>query len=213
MQAAADPLLVVLLLVNFFMLGTSRLRALISGSAAQGVLLALLVLAVHGEVTWQAAVIALATVGLKSILIPSMLTRALRDAAIHREIEPVIGFVPSLLLGGLGTGLSVVFARTLPLAPEHVGSLLIPASLATAFCGFLLLATRRKAITQVVGYLALENGVFVMGLALIEALPLLVETGILLDLVVAIFVMGIIIEHISREFSSIDTTKLSSLKE
>jgi hydrogenase-4 component E len=213
MQAATDPLLVVLLLVNFFMLGTSRLRALISGSAAQGVLLALLVLAVHGEVTWQPVLIALATIALKSVLIPSMLTRALRDAAIHREIEPVIGFVPSLLLGGLGTGLSVVFARTLPLAPEHVGSLLIPASLATAFCGFLLLATRRKAITQVVGYLALENGVFVMGLALIEALPLLVETGILLDLVVAIFVMGIIIEHISREFSSIDTTRLRSLKE
>ena len=195
------------------MLGTSRLRALISGSAAQGVLLAMLVLAVHGEVTWQPVLIALATIALKSVLIPSMLTRALRDAAIHREIEPVIGFVPSLLLGGLGTGLSVVFARTLPLAPEHVGSLLIPASLATAFCGFLLLATRRKAITQVVGYLALENGVFVMGLALIEALPLLVETGILLDLVVAIFVMGIIIEHISREFSSIDTTRLRSLKE
>src|SRR5260370_12362519 len=179
MKVAADPLLVVLLLVNFFMLGTSRLRALISGSAAQGVLLALLVLAVHGEVTWQSAVIALATVGLKSILIPSMLTRALRDAAIHREIEPVIGFVPSLLLGGLGTGLSVVFARTLPLAPEHVGSLLIPASLATAFCGFLLLATRRKAITQVVGYLALENGVFVMGLALIKPIPLLLHTAVL----------------------------------
>jgi hydrogenase-4 component E len=213
MQIVADPLLVVLLLVNFFMLGTSRLRALISGSAAQGVLLALLVVAVHGEVTLQAALIALATIALKSIVIPSMLTRALRDAAIHREIEPVIGFVPSLLLGGLGTGLSVVFARTLPLAPEHVGSLLVPASLATAFTGFLLLATRRKAITQVVGYLALENGVFVMGLTLVEAMPLLVETGVLLDLVVAIFVMGIIIEHISREFSSIDTTRLNSLKE
>ena len=213
MQLVADPLLVILLLVNFFMLGTSRLRALISGSAAQGVVLALLVVAVHGEVTLQAALIALATIALKSIVIPSMLTRALRDAAIHREIEPVIGFVPSLLLGGLGTGLSVVFARTLPLAPEHVGSLLVPASLATAFTGFLLLATRRKAITQVVGYLALENGVFVMGLTLVEAMPLLVETGVLLDLVVAIFVMGIIIEHISREFSSIDTTRLSSLKE
>jgi hydrogenase-4 component E len=122
MQVAADPLLVMLLLVNFFMLGTSRLRALISGSAAQGVLLALLVLAVHGEITLQAALIALGTIALKSILIPSMLTRALRDLAIHREVEPVIGFVPSLLLGGLGTGLSVVFARTLPLAPEHVGS-------------------------------------------------------------------------------------------
>ena len=213
MLVAADPLLVVLLLLNFFMLGTSRLSALISATAAQGVILALLVLAVHGEVTWQPVLIAFGTILLKSILIPSMLRRALRDAAITREIEPVIGFVPSLLLGGLGTGLSVVFARTLPLAQEHVGSLLIPASLATAFCGFLLLATRRKAITQVVGYLVLENGIFVMGMCLIEALPLLVETGILLDLVVAIFVMGIIIEHISREFSTIDTTRLSSLKE
>jgi hydrogenase-4 component E len=213
MQLTADPLLVLLLLLNFFMLGTSRLAALISGSAAQGVLLGLLVLAVHGEVTLQASLIALATVALKSVLIPSMLRRALRDAAIHREIEPVIGFVPSLLLGGAGTGLSIVFARTLPLAPEHVGSLLVPASLATAFSGFLLLATRRKAITQVVGYLALENGVFVMGLTLVEAMPFFVEIGVLLDLVVAIFVMGIIIEHISREFSSIDTTRLSSLKE
>lgn len=213
MQAVADPLLVVLLLVNFFLLGSSRLRALVSGSAAQGTLLALLVLSVHGEITWQAIAIALGTVALKSVVIPSMLRRAMRDAAIHREVEPLIGFVPSLLLGGLGTGLSLVFARTLPLAPEHVGSLLVPASLATAFTGFLLLATRRRAITQVVGYLALENGVFVMGLTLVEAMPLLVEIGVLLDLVVAIFVMGIIIEHISREFSSIDPERLESLKE
>jgi hydrogenase-4 component E len=212
-QIVADPLLVVLLLVNFFLLGSSRLRALISGSAAQGTLLALLVLSVHGEITWQAIAIALATLALKSVVIPSMLRRATRDASIHREVEPLIGFVPSLLLGGLGTGLSLVFARTLPLAPEHVGSLLVPASLATAFTGFLLLATRRKAITQVVGYLALENGVFVMGLTLVEAMPLLVEVGVLLDLVVAIFVMGIIIEHISREFSSIDTVPLKSLEE
>ena len=213
MQLAADPLLVVLLLVNFYMLGASRLRALINGSALQGVILGLLVIAVHGAVHLQSVLIALATVALKSVLIPVMLRRAMRDAAIVREVEPVIGFVPSLLLGGAGTGLSVVFAGTLPLAPEHLGSLLVPAALSTAFCGFLLLATRRKAITQVVGYLSLENGVFVMGLTMVEAMPFFVETGVLLDLVVAIFVMGIIIEHISREFSSIDTTRLRSLKE
>jgi hydrogenase-4 component E len=213
MQAATDPLLVVLLLVNFFLLGTSRLRALIRGSAVQGVLLALLVLSAHGSIALQAVLIAAGTLVLKGAVIPSMLSRAMRDVGIHREVEPVIGFVPSLLLGGLGTGLSLVFARTLPLAPQHLGSLLVPASLATALTGFLLMATRRKAVTQVVGYLALENGIFVMGLALVEAMPLFVEIGVLLDLVVAIFVMGIIIEHISREFSSIDTTRLTSLKE
>jgi hydrogenase-4 component E len=213
MQAAADPLLVVLLLVNFYLLGSGRLRALVTASAVQGAFMAALVLAVHGELTVSAGLIALVTLGLKSVVIPGMLSRAMRDIVVHREVEPLVGFVPSLLLGGLGTGLSLLYARTLPLAPEHAGSLLIPASLATVATGFLLLATRRKAITQVVGYLTLENGIFVFGLALVEAIPLLVEIGVLLDLVVAIFVMGIIIEHISREFSSIDTARLSSLKE
>jgi hydrogenase-4 component E len=107
----------------------------------------------------------------------------------------------------------MLFAGTLPLAPEHVGSLLIPTSLATVITGFILLTTRRKAITQVAGYLVLENGIFVMGLALIEAMPFFVEVGVLLDLLVAIFVMGIILFQINREFASLDTTRLSTLKE
>ena len=90
---------------------------------------------------------------------------------------------------------------------------MVPASLATVLSGFLLLTTRKKAITQVVGYLILENGIYIMGLTLIDALPFLVEVGVLLDLFVAIFVMGIILNHISREFASQDTTNLSTLKE
>ena len=79
--------------------------------------------------------------------------------------------------------------------------------------GFLILTTRRKAITQVVGYLILENGIFIMGLTLLEAMPFLVEIGVLLDLFVGIFVMGIIINHINREFSSLDVARLSALRE
>ena len=81
----------------------------------------------------------------------------------------------------------------------------MPASLATVLTGFLLLTTRRKAITQVVGYLVLENGIFLFGLLLLEAMPFLVEVGVLLDLFVGVFVMGIIIHHINREFASIGT--------
>lgn len=213
MHNAIDPLLVVMLLLNFFLLGTSRLRAAISGSAAQGVVLGILTILVHGHITLQSVLIAVGAVILKAVVIPIIMLRAMREAAIRREIEPFIGFIPSLLLGALGTGLSLVFARTLPLAPEHLGSLLIPASLSTVFTGFLLLVTRKKAITQVVGYLILENGIFIMGLSLIEAMPFMVEAGVLLDLFVGIFVMGIIIEHISREFSSLDTARLTSLKE
>jgi hydrogenase-4 component E len=153
------------------------------------------------------------TTVIKAVIIPWMLSRAMREAAIRHEVEPFIGYILSLVLGAIGTGLAMLFVGTLPLAPQHVGSLLIPTSLATVITGFILLTTRRKAITQVAGYLVLENGIFIMGLVLIEALPFLVEIGVLLDLLVAIFVMGIILLQISREFASLDTTHLSTLKE
>jgi len=73
--------------------------------------------------------------------------------------------------------------------------------------------TRRKAITQVVGYLILENGIFIFGILLSEAMPLMVEAGFLLDMMVGIFVMGIVINQINREFSTMNTERLSALKE
>jgi hydrogenase-4 component E len=213
MHALAGPLLVVVLLLNFFLLGTSRLQAVINASAMQGVLLGILTLCVHeGFGVWM-VIITVVTLLVKGALIPGMLLRALRDAAIRREVEPFIGFLPCLLFGALGTGASLIFARTLPLAQEHMGSLLVPAALATVWTGFLVLTTRRKAITQVVGYLVLENGIFIMGLTLLQAMPFMVEMGALLDLFVGIFVMGIILNHIRREFSSLDTAHLSALKE
>ena len=77
----------------------------------------------------------------------------------------------------------------------------------------MMLTTRRTALTQVLGYLIFENGVFAFGILLTEAMPLMVEAGILLDLLVAIFVMGIVINQINREFSSMNMEDLSSLRE
>ena len=213
MSHVADPVFVLVLLANFFLLGTSRLRAIINGTAIQGILLGTLTLLVHHELSLRPVLVAVVATGIKAVVIPWMLSRAMREAAIRREVEPFIGYILSLILGAIGTGLAMLFATTLPLAPQHVGSLLIPTSLSTVITGFILLTTRRKAITQVAGYLVLENGIFIMGLALIEAMPFLVEVGVLLDLLVAIFVMGIMMFQISREFSSLDTTRLSSLKE
>jgi hydrogenase-4 component E len=213
MSHFVDPVLVLVLLTNFFLLGTSRLRAIINGTALQGVLLGSLTLLVHHELGVRPVLVAVGATAIKAVVIPWLLARALREAAIRREVEPFIGYILSLVLGAIGTGLAMLFAGTLPLAPQHVGSLLIPTSLATVITGFILLTTRRKALTQVAGYLVLENGIFVMGLALIEAIPFFVEIGVLLDLLVAIFVMGIMMLQINREFSSLDTTRLSSLKE
>jgi len=206
-------LLVAILLLNLFMLGTSRIRALIRAAALQGVVLGIMPLLVGESSSWNGGIVAVATVVLKGSLIPHILRRALREAQIKREVEPLIGFIPTMLIGAAGTLLSIGLASGLPLAPEHRELLIVPAALSTVVTGFLLLTTRIKAITQVVGYLVLENGIFIFGLLLVAAMPFLVEIGVLLDLFVGVFVVSIIVHHINREFASLDTRLLSSLKE
>jgi hydrogenase-4 component E len=206
-------LLVIFLLLNFWMLGTSRLRAVIHCAGAQGMLLGIAYLAMHGASGPRAVALGIAIVSIKGILIPRILVGALRSQPIHREVEPFISYTVSLLLGALATGLAVLFARTLPLIESDAAALLVPTSLATVLTGFIVLTTRRKALTQVVGYLTLENGIFIFGLTLIEAMPFLVEAGILLDVLVAVFVMGVVVEHIVREFSSVGGDELVELRE
>ena len=212
MSAAADALLVVVLLLNFLVLGTSRIRSIIYTVAAQGVLLGVLPVLVH-HAGPRGAVVAIGAILLKSAVIPRMLMRAMADLPIRREVEPLVGFRTSLLLGAAATAASLALAGKLPALGATGARLLVPASFATVLTGFIVLTTRLKAITQVLGYLILENGIFIFGLLLLEALPFLVEIGVLLDLFVAIFVMGIIINHISREFSSVNTERISTLRE
>ncbi|HRQ59272.1 MAG TPA: hypothetical protein PLN31_17790 [Azoarcus taiwanensis] len=213
MSSAADALLVLVLLLNFFVLGSSRIRSIIYTVATQGVVLGVLPLLVHGEVGLREAIVSVGAIALKAVVIPRMLMRAMADLPIRREVQPLVGFRTSLLLGAVATGASLALAGRLPMAGSTAVHLLVPASLATILTGFIALTTRIKAITQVLGYLILENGVYIFGLLLLEAMPFLVEVGVLLDLFVAIFVMGIMINHISREFASVSTERLSTLKE
>jgi hydrogenase-4 component E len=214
MEQFLDPILIVALSLNFVALGVSRIRAVIDTVALQGMLLGLLPLVLpHHDVGLRSVVIVVVTVGLKGFIIPAFLKRAMREANIQHEVNPVVNCMSSVLLGALGTGLALVFSYTLPLADKDSGYLIVPASLATVWAGFLMLTTRRKAIMQVLGYLLLENGFFIFGLLLLEAMPALVELGVLLDLFTGVFVMTIIIHHINREFASISTEHLTKLKE
>lgn len=213
MNLLIDPILVLILLLNFVMLGASRLRTLIQAVALQGILLGGMIVLAHGSFLVWVLLMAAVAIAVKGVLIPRLLFHAIREVVVRREVEPIVGFVPSLFLGGAGTALALLLSKSLPIAHEHAGTLVVPAALATVLTGFLILMTRAKAITQVVGYLILENGVFIFGLLLMEAIPFLVELGVLLDLFVAIFVMGIIIHKISREFSTVSTRMLSELKE
>ena len=200
--------------LNLLALGSSRLPSLIRVVAVQGVVLGVMPLVIeHEKFDWRVLAVALATMAGKGIIIPTLLRRAMRAANIEREIQPFLGFVPSLLLGAGGTIAALALARALPLLPEHAGSLLVPGAIASMLTGFVLLIGRVKAISQVCGSLILENGIYLFGLLLIHSTPLLVESGILLDVTVGVFVIGIIVDRIQRAFDSLDTRKLTTLRE
>lgn len=209
----ADFLIALIMLTNFTLVTASRINKAVQVAVLQGVLLGALPLAMglwrHPHIVLMAA----AAITVKGWFIPFLFRRALRRVKIDREVGPYIGYTASLLLCALGTGLSMVLAHNLPLKPGTANGIFVPAALSTLFTGFLLLVSRRKALTQVVGYLVLENGIYLFGLLLVEDMPLLVETGILLDLFVGIFVMGIVINHIRVAFDSLDTRHLAELKE
>jgi hydrogenase-4 component E len=215
MASFADLVFVLVVVIDLFLLASSRLGASIRTVAIQGVLLGTLPLLLlsHGEHAGHALLLAGGALVVKGFFIPWLMFRAIREASIRREMEPVVGFVPSMVLGGVGVALAFAFSSRLPLPDPDAHAFLVPTALSTVWAGLLLVVTRRKAVSQVLGFLVLENGVFVFGLLLSDVMPMMVEAGVLLDLFAAVFVMGIVMFHINREFSSLDTEKLSALKD
>ncbi len=214
MPAWTELVLILVVVIDFFLLASSRMRAVIRAAAAQGALLSLAPLLMAGTAEWKhVALLALGALVVKGIAIPWLLFWAIREAAIRREVEPIVGFVPSLVLGAVGVALAFAFSGAMPLPMPERHAYLVPTALSTVWTGLLLVVSRRKAVSQVIGFLVLENGVFVFGLLLSDFMPAMVEAGVLLDLFAAVFVMGIVMFDINREFSSLDTEKLSALKD
>src|SRR5512133_2720773 len=214
MTSIVELVFILVVVIDLFLLASSRLGAAIRTVAIQGAFLALLPLLLPHEegALGHAVVLAVGALAVKSVVIPRMMFSAIREAAIRREMEHIGGFVPSMVLGGIGIALALAASSRLPL-PEPAHPFLVPTALSTVWVGLLLIVSRKKAVNQVLGFLVLENGVFVFGLLLSDVMPLMVEAGVLLDLFAAVFVMGIVMFHINREFSSLDTEKLSALKD
>jgi hydrogenase-4 component E len=208
------PVLATVVLLGFRMLGGSRLVPLIRSAALQGALLALAAVLVPAEgAGWDAAVLALGNATLKGLVLPALLLRAMRQVEIRREVEPLVGYTLSLLLGAAALGSAGWAGSRIPIGGAEGAQLLVAVGMFTLFTGFFLMATRRKAISQALGYLVFENGIYALGIALAHEQPLLVELGILLDLLVAIFVMGIIVFHVQEEFDHIDVDRIAALRD
>lgn len=208
-----DVLVLGLVLTNFRLLATSRLAALIDTTVLQAVFLSIIPVSLT-PAPWPLQLLALGgvTLAVKGGLLPWLLRRAMREADVQREIVPFIGYSASVLIGIGLLCLSFLIARPLQASAPPGSGQVLTGALFTMLTGLMVIISRRKALTQVVGYLAMENGVYAFGAALTVKEPLLVEMGVLLDVLVAVFVMGITIYHISREFDHIDTDRLSELK-
>lgn len=213
MSVFVDGLLILVLAINFAALGVSRIRSVINFVALQGGLLGVLPMFVHPEISIRGFALMAVTIALKGFVMPWFLIRAAHASGDEHEDKPVVSYIASLFLGAVGTALAMEFSSTLPLDSGHTHLLIVPTSLATVWSGFLVLTTRHKALTQVLGYLLLENGIFTFGLLLLEAMPLLVEFGVLMDIFTGVFVMAIIIHHLNRQFSSTSTEHLSTLRD
>lgn len=218
MSSIADFLLAALIVAGLYMVATSRLAACVRASAVQGMILGALPLALEWTSgltvpSVHVALLVLGALGIKAIAIPRLLLRSIREAGVRREVEPMTSLHVSILGAALLVGLAFWLADEMAVPFPIESRLLVPAAIANVLLGFLLVVARRQAITQVVGYLVLENGVFVFGLGLAAQQPIVVELSVLLDLLVGVFIMGIAINHISQTFDHMDTTALASLRE
>jgi hydrogenase-4 component E len=213
MELWIDALIVLLILTNLKLIGSSRLSACIRIVALQGILLGILPgLVGAGQLTIRAILLSAITIVFKGIVFPWLLLRSMRSSSVRREMEPFIGYSTSMLVSVGLLALAMWMGSQLPLPIPLKSQLVVPLSLFTIMVGLLAIVSRRKALSQVLGYLVMENGIYAFGLALALKEPLLVELGTLLDVFMAVFVMGIAIFHINREFDHIDTDLLSTLK-
>jgi hydrogenase-4 component E len=152
------------------------------------------------------------TIVLKTVLIPWFLMRVIDRIGIHREIEPYVNVPASLLLC---LGLTVVGYRASAGFAEGTrgaGHQVIGVALSLLLIGLFLMATRRKAITQILALLTIENAVFLAAIGVTSGMPLVVELGISFDVILAVLVLGILVHRIVDRFESMDVSRLSRLK-
>jgi hydrogenase-4 component E len=203
-----------ILLTAFGMLVQRRMYGLIHLFAWQGLFLSIST-AIVGFVAGKhhLYISALLTLSLKVILLPYILHVLMQKLKIQKEVETVVN-VPMTMLIGIAL---VIFSYHL-MAPVRQLSTLVTRStlavaLATVMIGLLMMITRRHAVTQIIGFLALENGLFFAATSATYGMPLVVELGVALDILIAAFIFGIFFFHIHTTFDSLDVEQMARLKE
>jgi len=213
-EQAIITLAAMILITSFALLAQSRVVATIRTFAWQGWLLA----ATTALVAWDSGeshlfITALLTMLLKGILIPLLLTRQARQLGILRETDEILRPGATLLIAGGLVVFSYSVALPIEQLVEGVTRDVVAISLANVLLGMLMLVIRRKAMAQVVGFMALENGIFFAAVASTRGMPMVVELGIAFDVLVAAVLFGVIFFQIRDSIESLDVDELNRLSE
>lgn len=204
----------VLLLLAFAMLAQRRMISLINLFAAQGFVLFLttgLVAALTGQhhLYWSA----LLTLALKVIVLPWILHRLIRKLNVKWDVETLINIPTTMLVGIVLVVLAFNLALPISQLAGTVTRSTLGIALASVLLSFLMMITRSKAIPQVIGFLAMENGLFFAATGAVYGMPMVVELGVALDVLVGALILGIFVFQIRERFDSLDTRHLERLKE
>ncbi len=208
-----DTMLSLVLLSVLFSFGSSRLPGLIKVVAFQGIVASIVPFFIGHDMTAGGIVFTLVTLSIRGIIIPMSIYMVIKKVAIRREVEPIIGYHASILCG-LGLIVAATFiSRQLNIVFISEYKLLLPTAIALLVTGMFLLMARRNAIAMVLGYIIMENGIYLVGTTFSARARHIVEFGILLDVLAGVMIMAIILQNIKQTFDDVDTAHLRTLKE
>lgn len=212
MNIPIEGLLALFLLSCLMLAASSRLLHCIRIVALQGILLGVLPLLLQDAPEAGVITASVLNISIKGICLPMLLMMAMKKADVRRELEPLVGYASSLLIVLGGFAISFWISGKLPPAGNAESlKMTLPVAFSVMFTGLFIVMARRKAITQSIGFLTFENGIALFGTGMMLECGLAVELGILLDVFVLVFVMGIAVMRINREFEHIDADKLHQL--
>lgn len=208
-----DSILSLVLLSVLLSFGSSRLPVLIKVLAFQGVVVSIVPLFIGHDLSGWGILFTLVTMTIRGIIIPFCIYLAIKKVAIHREVEPIIGYHASLL-AGLGLIVAATYvSHKFDITSISTSTMLLPASITLLVAGMFLLMARRNAIAMVLGYIMMENGIYLVGTTFSVRARHIVEFGILLDVLAGVMIMAVILQNIKQKFDDVDTALLRTLKE
>jgi hydrogenase-4 component E len=161
--------------------------------------------------TWNLVLILLETIVFRALAVPMFLGYLINRNKITRETEPYLPHFISLIIITMIIVITVLLANSIQ--DSHLDKIFFIVSLSTLFTGLYFIASRKKIITHVMGYLMIENGVFVLSLAVGNEMPNLVNLGIMLDVFASVLILGIFLNKIGDVFKAVDVDQLSNLKD